>query len=474
MKNNFFEPGTNRWIAPFLLIASGQVLSLVGTQLVQFSIVWWITKSTGSATTLATASMIALLPGIILGPFIGTLVDRWNRRWTMIIADSISAIAMGGMVYLFWSGNNQIWKILIIIFIRAVANSFHWPAMQASMTLMVPKQHYPRVQGLNQMVMGIMMISAAPLGALLLDLLPIYGVLAIDIVTAIIAIVPLLLISLPQPKRSPPAEGETGRTTVLQEFRQGLRYVFGWPGMVIFMVMVALINLLSTPASSLLPLMVTKYFLGRALQLAWLQAAFGIGTILGGILLGIWGGFKRRIVTTLVGLVSDRFSDYVPWPAAAARDTIGCCNLLLLRLYQPDHQRSFDGNFARNRRPTNARPRIYFDDQLCRGYDPGRIDDCRPDCRYLWRTRLVSPGRADHAAARSGGILCAPIDASKRMVFGYPRNSKGSRIRLHPNPHKLINCFQLKHLTVTFSPPVHLKPGKEPIFVYCGVINADL
>ena len=304
MKNNFFEPGTNRWIAPFLLIASGQVLSLVGTQLVQFSIVWWITKSTGSATTLATASMIALLPGIILGPFIGTLVDRWNRRWTMIIADSISAIAMGGMVYLFWSGNNQIWKILIIIFIRAVANSFHWPAMQASMTLMVPKEHYPRVQGLNQMVMGIMMISAAPLGALLLDLLPIYGVLAIDIVTAIIAIVPLLLISLPQPKRSPPAEGETGRTTVLQEFRQGLRYVFGWPGMVIFMVMVALINLLSTPASSLLPLMVTKYFLGRALQLAWLQAAFGIGTILGGILLGIWGGFKRRIVTTLIGLVA--------------------------------------------------------------------------------------------------------------------------------------------------------------------------
>lgn len=304
MKNNPFEPGTNRWIAPFLLIASGQVLSLVGTQLVQFAIVWWITKSTGSATALATASMIALLPGIILGPFIGTLVDRWNRRRIMIIADSISAMAMVVMVYLFWSGHNQIWNILIIIFIRAVANSFHWPAMQASMTLMVPKEHYPRVQGLNQMVMGIMMISAAPLGALVLELLPIYGVLAIDIVTATIAIIPLILIPIPQPKRLPTAEGETGSTTVLQEFRQGLRYVFGWTGMVIFMVMVALINLLSTPGSSLLPLMVTQHFLGRALQLAWLQAAFGVGTIAGGILLGIWGGFRRRIVTTLVGLIA--------------------------------------------------------------------------------------------------------------------------------------------------------------------------
>jgi DHA3 family macrolide efflux protein-like MFS transporter len=252
---------------------------------------------------LATASLIALLPQVILGPFVGTLVDRWNRRLIMIIADSVSALALVVMTYLFWRGDIQVWQVFIIMFVRSLCAGFHQPAMQASVTLMVPKEFYSRVQGMNQAMMGLMTILAAPAGALLLELLPIYGILAIDIVTAIIAVIPLLLIRIPQPARQTSTDLVVARPSLWQDFKEGLRYVFSWSGLVLILVMTALINLLLTPASSLLPILVTKAYQGQALNLAEMQSAFGVGTIIGGIILGVWGGFRRRIVTSLSGLI---------------------------------------------------------------------------------------------------------------------------------------------------------------------------
>ena len=89
---NVFAPGSKKWAGPFVTIWIGQALSLVGSQLVQFAIVWWLTKTTGSATVLATASLVGLLPSVILGPLVGTLVDRWNRRLIMIISDCGAAL----------------------------------------------------------------------------------------------------------------------------------------------------------------------------------------------------------------------------------------------------------------------------------------------------------------------------------------------------------------------------------------------
>jgi MFS transporter, DHA3 family, macrolide efflux protein len=298
-----FDHSTKKWVAPFLTIWIGQALSLVGSQLVQFAMVWWLTKTTGSARMLATASIIGLLPQVILGPFVGTLVDRWNRRLIMIVADSISALAIVVMTYLFWSNQIQIWHFFIIMFIRSICAGFQQPAMQASVTLMVPKDYYSRVQGINQAMMGLMTIVAAPVGALLLSVLPMYGILAIDIVTAIIAVIPMLLIRIPQPVRQLSIELAGNKPTVWQDFKEGLHYVFSWSGLVMILVITMLINLLLTPASSLLPILVTKAYLGEAAQFAWMSSAFGIGTIVGGVLLGIWGGFRRRIVTALSGLV---------------------------------------------------------------------------------------------------------------------------------------------------------------------------
>src|SRR5665648_1259746 len=156
-------------------------------------------KKIGSAAVLATGTFISLLPQVLLGPFAGALIDRWNRRKIMIMADAIIAFATLIIVVLFRQNVIQLWHIFILLFIRAVAGTFHMTAMQASTSLMVPEKHLSRVAGMNQTLHGVVGLAAPPLGALLLASSPIFVVLSVDVITAVIAIAPLIFILIPQP-----------------------------------------------------------------------------------------------------------------------------------------------------------------------------------------------------------------------------------------------------------------------------------
>ena len=287
---------------PFFTIWTGQAFSWLGSALVQFALVWWLTRTTGSATVLATASIVAMLPQVLISPIAGALVDRWNRRVVMMVADSLIALGVVALTVLFALDSVQIWHIYVTMFLRAVGGAFHWPAMQASTSLMVPKKHLSRVAGLNQALQGLASIVAPPLGALLLDVLPMQGVLAIDIVTAMLAIAPLFFVRVPQPTGAVAADGAP-RTSVGADLREGLLFLWGWPGMMMVIGIAMAVNLLLHPAMSLQPLLITEYFGGAALELAWLQSVFGIGFVAGGVTLSAWGGFKRRALTGVLGLV---------------------------------------------------------------------------------------------------------------------------------------------------------------------------
>ncbi len=287
------------WKGPFFTIWTLQQLSLVGSQLVQFALVWWLTKTTGSATVLATATMVAILPQVLIGPFSGALIDRFSRRMVMIIADGSIALASAWLAYMYFTGAVQVWHIYVIMAARAIGGGFHWPAMSASTAMMVPEKHLTRVAGLNQTMQGVVNIVSPPLGAILLAVLPMYGILGIDVVSAAIAIAPLLFIPIPQPERT----GGEAKPSYFAEVRAGFRYVWRWKGLLWLIGIAMLINFAVNPAFSLLPLLVRKHFSGGALQLSWLESAFGIGVILGGVALSIWGGFKRRIFTTLSGVI---------------------------------------------------------------------------------------------------------------------------------------------------------------------------
>ena len=287
----------------FFIIWTGQAFSLLGSNLVQFALVWWLTASTGSATVLATATMVAILPGIVIGPFAGTLVDRWSRRWVMVVADGMIALTTLWAVFLAWNGQLQTWHVYVIMFIRATAGGFHWPAMQASTSLMVPERLLSRVAGLNQTLYGLMQIAAPALGALLLSVSALPVILMIDVVTAAMAITPLLFIDVPQPPRQQPQAGAVAKPSVVADLISGVRYVLKWPGLLMLMAMAMVINFVVNPAFSLMPILVIRNFNGGVGHLGALESALGVGMVLGGLVLSAWGGFHRRLLTSLVGLI---------------------------------------------------------------------------------------------------------------------------------------------------------------------------
>lgn len=295
------QADTPKPMKTFMLIWSGQAISLFGSAIVQFALIWWLTQETGSATVLATASLVGLVPPVVLGPFAGVLVDRWSRRLTMFIADGLIALATVVLAYLFWIEAIAVWHVFVLLFVRALGGSFHHPAFQASTVLMVPKERLTRIQGFNQILEGSLGIVSAPLGAILLGVLPMQGVLAIDVGTAVFAMLPLLFLAIPQPDKQPAAAGQAA--TFWLDMRAGLWYLWAWPGLLLMMLLAMLVNLMLVPSTSLLPLLITDHFGGGALQLSYVHSIFGVGIIVGGVGLSAWGGFKRRIVTSLSGLI---------------------------------------------------------------------------------------------------------------------------------------------------------------------------
>ncbi len=304
MATQFSVTEKKPWRGRFFTIWGGQAFSLLGSQLVQFALIWYLTVETGSATVLAAASLVGTLPQVVLGPIVGTLIDRWDRRKIMLMADSMISLFTIMLTVLFAIDKVAIGHIYVVMFIRSLASSFHGNAMNASTSLMVPKEHLTRIQGINQMLNGGLNIVSAPLGALLLGLLPIQGVLLIDVGTALLAILPLCFVQVPQPERVEHGHGQDGnQATVWQDFQAGFRYILGWPGLLIVGLMTVGINFTVIPAYSLLPLMVKEYFGGNAVHLSWVEASMGIGILAGGAILGVWGGFKRKMLTSMIGLM---------------------------------------------------------------------------------------------------------------------------------------------------------------------------
>lgn len=283
-------------LRPFLTLFAGQSISMLGTQAVQFGLIWWLTVRTGSATVVAGATLAALLPRAILGPIAGTLVDRWDRRRVMLVADGSLALLAVGLALLFLTDRVEVWQVLALLLVRGIAELFHESAMLASTSLMVPGEHLTRIQGLVQSNQGLLLIAAPPLGALLYAALPMAGVVAVDAATALFAIVPLLLIAIPRPERS---AGSV--STVLGETLAGLRWLRERSGQLALLAIASTINLFLVPAFSLLPLVVHAEGAGAG-RMALVSTAFGLGMLAGGIVLGSWGGFERKIATTQLGL----------------------------------------------------------------------------------------------------------------------------------------------------------------------------
>lgn len=305
----------------YMKIFGGQGFSLVGSALVQFALVWWLTYTTGSAVVLSLATMMVVLPQVLVSPFSGALVDRWSRKKVMIASDTLSALTIVGLSLLWSIGAVEFIHVFVVMAIRSTLSSFQWPALQASASLMVPEEHLSRVNGMYQALQGLARIAAPALGAMLLVLLPMNFIILIDVATAAMAILPLLFIRIPQPTSSD-SKPDAGVSGVVRDIIAGFSYMKNWKGGRFITIALMFTNIVLVPTFALTPLLVLLHFSGGAFELAWIESMMGIGMVLGGITLGVWGGFKRRMLTALVAIFAASASIFVVGLAPA--------NLLLI------------------------------------------------------------------------------------------------------------------------------------------------
>ncbi|MGC4043123.1 MAG: MFS transporter [Armatimonas sp.] len=291
--------GASRVFVPFF---TAQATTAIGSAVAQFALVWWLTSSVRNpATALATATLTSTLPGIVLGPMVGALVDRGNRRRIVMLADGAIALTLLGLTLLWTLKLLAPWHLFVAMALRGLAGTFQYPAVQALTPRLVAPEHLTRVAGLQQMVQSATIIAAPPLGALLTSVMPLGWILALPVGASVLAICLTLLVPAGL-GNTIVASGDRKPPSLWADLKEGLRYVVGWPALLICMFLGTVLNMILTPAFALMPVYVRKELHGGAPLLAGIESSFGFGGLAGGALLGAWGGFPRKMATSMLGL----------------------------------------------------------------------------------------------------------------------------------------------------------------------------
>lgn len=286
------------WKKSFTFIFSGQIFSILTSVMVQFAIIWHLTETTGSASVLMLAGLMGFLPQAILGPFIGVWLDRWNRKLTMIIADSSIAffsLALG--IYYLW-GDPGLWFIYLILMLRSAASAFHAPAFQAAVPLIAPEDQLTRVAGWQQMVFSFSNVIGPAIGIAVYSASSLGVVLLLDVIGALIACSMLAFVKISQP---PPSTAQA--PAFLQEFKLGWQAFIKVKPVVIVTLTTAIFSIVFMPLATLFPYMTKMHFELGGYSASLIEAIFGIGMIAGGLLLSVFASKWSDIVYMSLSLV---------------------------------------------------------------------------------------------------------------------------------------------------------------------------
>jgi len=288
--------GVFSWKRNIAFFLAGQGVSLIGSSLVGFAIVWHVTLQTGSGTMLMAFTVATMLPMFFMSPFGGVWADNYNRKILINLADGFIAAVTLVIAICFSLGVTSIWVLLVCSVARSLGQGVQMPAVSALIPQIVPQEHLLRVNGINSMIMSISMLGTPALAAALLTFFPIQTILFIDVITATAAILILILfVTVPNPKDK--AQLEADKKPVLADLKDGLIYIRDHPFLKRFFTIVALFVFLLAPAALLTPLQVTRNFGPDVWRLSVIEIAFSIGMAAGGLLMTTWGGFKNKTYT---------------------------------------------------------------------------------------------------------------------------------------------------------------------------------
>ncbi len=280
---------TQNWKKSFFTIYIGQAFSLLSSSAVQFSIIWWITLQTGSAMALTVASVVGLLPQAVIGPFAGVLIDRYSRKTIMIIADSTVALSSLILGICFFFGTPSLLLIYIILFIRALGETFHKPALQTAIPQLVPASELTKAGGLGQMVQSASSMIGPMLGAFIMSITSLPYAMLIDIIGAALAVLTLSSVKLPKHKAD-----QNSKLNVFEDMKLGIKAIQSNKALIRVSVPILLSTIVFVPLGTLLPLMVKVYFNGTAWHSGIVQTLFSSGMLIAAVIISITGGLKKQ------------------------------------------------------------------------------------------------------------------------------------------------------------------------------------
>ncbi len=275
----------------FTIVWAGQFVSLIGSGLTGFALGVWVYLTTGSVTQFSMIFLSTIVPGIVMSPFAGALVDRWDRRKAMILSDSGAAVSTLAIAVLLITNQLEIYHIYIAMAVSSTFSSFQWPAYSATTTLLVSKKHLGRAAGMVQTAEAVAQIVSPALAGILLVTVNIWGVIFIDFATFLFALSTLLVVQFPRPEAT--AEGKAGEGSLLKEAGYGWHYITARRGLFSLLIFFAVTNFIFGFANILyVPLLLS---FTSPVVLGSLSSIGGLGMLTGGILMSVWGGPKKRI-----------------------------------------------------------------------------------------------------------------------------------------------------------------------------------
>ncbi|MCV3217385.1 MFS transporter [Plectonema radiosum NIES-515] len=284
----------------FTLIWLGQLVSLIGTWMAVFALDIWVFQKTGSATQFALVTLTCTIPPIIISPLAGTLVDRWDRRWTMIISHLCIGLSTLVIVALLTIGQLEIWHIYLRNVFISTFGAFHSSAYKASIRSLVSEEDLTRVSGMMQLSMGIQQIVSPLLAGILLNIVQLKGILLINLATLLVALVPLLLV--PFPKISQPADEKQEPLSFWGETAYGWTYLTERPGLLKFLIVFSIYQfLLGFVAVLMYPLILS---LATPASLGQIAFVGGIGTLVGALIMSAQKNSWKNLIIPILSAMS--------------------------------------------------------------------------------------------------------------------------------------------------------------------------
>jgi MFS transporter, DHA3 family, macrolide efflux protein len=275
------------------------LFSVLASSMSHFALTIWMYQQTESAFALGMMQVFFITPFLLISPFAGVMVDRYNRKLMMMLSDFAAIVATGTVFILYATGNLEFWHLYFAAALNGIGNTFQWPAYSAAISTMIPKSQLGRANGMMSLMEAGPGVLAPLMAGALLPLIGLAGILMIDVVTFFFAVGALLVVHVPQPRQT--EEGKKAQGGMFKEAVFGFRYIFARPSLLGLQMIFFFGNLFSGIGFTLLAPMVLARTDQNPLIFGTVQTTGAVGAIIGGIVMSAWGGFKRRTHGVLGG-----------------------------------------------------------------------------------------------------------------------------------------------------------------------------